>query len=84
MAAAVLNLPLTVTLNSATTLYVCDIHERLCGDILQMYAKLSAWITAALTVISLLLVPVYASGQQLLICLQQLWGLFSMRTIPFL
>jgi SSS family solute:Na+ symporter len=76
MAAAVLS-TFNSNLNSATTLYVCDIHEPYVGHTSNV-PRLSAWITAALTVISLLLVPVYAQADSIINLLQQLWGLFSM------
>jgi SSS family solute:Na+ symporter len=76
MAAAVLS-TFNSNLNSATALYVCDLHEPYIGHPKNV-SKLSAWITAALTVIALLLVPVYAQAESIINLLQQLWGLFSM------
>lgn len=76
MAAAVLS-TFNSNLNSATALYVCDIHEPYVGHT-DNVPRLSAWITAGLTVITLLLVPVYAQAESIINLLQQLWGLFSM------
>ncbi|MBU3004457.1 SLC5 family protein [Paraglaciecola arctica] len=76
MAAAVLS-TFNSNLNSATALYVCDLHEPFIGHPKNV-AKLSAWITVSLTVIALFLVPVYAKADSIINLLQQLWGLFSM------
>lgn len=76
MAAAVLS-TFNSNLNSATALYVCDLHEPFIGHPKNV-AKLSAWITLSLTVIALFLVPVYAKADSIINLLQQLWGLFSM------
>lgn len=76
MAAAVLS-TFNSNLNSATALYVCDLHEPFVGHPKNV-AKLSAWITVSLTVIALFLVPVYAKADSIINLLQQLWGLFSM------
>jgi len=76
MAAAVLS-TFNSNLNSATALYVCDLHEPYIGHPKNV-AKLSTWITISLTVIALLLVPVYAQAESIINLLQQLWGLFSM------
>ncbi|MDU0355216.1 SLC5 family protein [Paraglaciecola aquimarina] len=76
MAAAVLS-TFNSNLNSATALYVCDIHEPYINHNINV-PKLSAWITAGLTVITLILVPVYAQADSILNLIQQLWGLFSM------
>lgn len=76
MAAAVLS-TYNSNLNSATALYVCDIHEAYFNKNTNV-PKLSGYITAALTVLSLLLVPVYAQADSIINLLQQLWGLLSM------
>jgi len=64
-------------LNSATALYVCDIHEAYINKKPNVQ-KLSGWVTAALTLISLALVPVYAQADSIINLLQQLYGLLSM------
>jgi SSS family solute:Na+ symporter len=76
MAAAVLS-TYNSNLNSATALYVCDFHEPYINKDINV-PKLSAWITIALTIISLALVPVYQQADSIINLLQQLWGLFSM------
>jgi len=76
MASAVLS-TYNSNLNSATALYVCDIHEPYINDDINV-PKLSAWITVGLTFVSLALVPVYQQADSILNLLQQLWGLFSM------
>jgi SSS family solute:Na+ symporter len=76
MAAAVLS-TYNSNLNSATALYVCDIHEPYINKDINV-PKLSAWITIALTIVSLALVPVYQQADSIINLLQQLWGLFSM------
>ena len=76
MAAAVLS-TYNSNLNSATALYVCDIHEPYINKNINVQ-KLSAWVTVALTILTLVLVPVYAQADSILNLIQQLWGLFSM------
>ncbi|MFT5813002.1 MAG: SSS family solute:Na+ symporter [Psychroserpens sp.] len=76
MAAAVLS-TYNSNLNSATALYVCDIHEPYINKDINV-PRLSTWITIAITIISLALVPVYQQAESIINLLQQLWGLFSM------
>ncbi|WP_371194833.1 SLC5 family protein [Glaciecola sp. SC05] len=76
MAAAVLT-TYNSNLNSATALYVCDIHEAYINKTPNVQ-RLSGWVTAALTLISLALVPVYAQADSIINLLQQLYGLLSM------
>jgi len=76
MAAAVLS-TYNSNLNSATALYVCDIHEPYINKDINV-PKLSAWVTIAITIISLALVPAYQQAESIINLLQQLWGLFSM------
>ena len=76
MAAAVLT-TYNSNLNSATALYVCDIHEAYIDDKPNV-SRLSGWVTAALTVLSLALVPVYQQADSIINLLQQLYGLLSM------
>lgn len=76
MSAAVLS-TYNSNLNSATALYVCDFHEPYINEDINV-PKLSAWITVALTIVSLALVPVYQQADSIINLLQQLWGLFSM------
>jgi SSS family solute:Na+ symporter len=76
MAAAVLS-TYNSLLNSATALYVCDIHEAYFNKNPNV-VKLSGWVTALLTVFSLVLVPIYQQADSIINLLQQLNGLLSM------
>lgn len=76
MAAAVLT-TYNSNLNSATALYVCDIHQAYINKDPKV-ARLGGVITALLTLVSLLMVPVYAQADSIINLLQELWGLFSM------
>lgn len=76
LAAAVLT-TYNSNLNSATALYVCDIHEAYI-DKSPKVARLGGIVTAILTVISLLMVPVYAQAESIINLLQELYGLLSM------
>ncbi|GLR71717.1 SLC5 family protein [Agaribacter marinus] len=76
MAAAVLT-TFNSNLNSATALYVCDIHEAYINDKPNVPA-LSGIVTILITVISLLLVQVYAQADSIINLIQQLYGLLSM------
>lgn len=76
MAAAVLS-TYNSLLNSATALYVCDIHEAYFNKNPNV-VKLSAAVTALLTAFSLALVPIYQQAESIINLLQQLNGLLSM------
>jgi SSS family solute:Na+ symporter len=76
MAAAVLS-TYNSLLNSATALYVCDIHEAYFNKNPNV-VKLSGWVTALLTIFTLLLVPIYQQTESIINLLQQLNGLLSM------
>lgn len=76
MAAAVLS-TYNSLLNSATALYVCDIHEAYVNDKPNV-AKLSGVVTALLTAFTLILVPIYQQADSIINLLQQLNGLLSM------
>lgn len=76
MAAAVLT-TFNSNLNSATALYVCDIHEAYINDKPNV-PKLSGGVTALLTILTLLLVPVYQQADSIINLIQQLYGLLSM------
>ncbi len=64
-------------LNSATALYVCDIHEPYFKKDINV-PVLSGWVTVILTALSLSLVPIFAQAESLINLLQQLYGLTSM------
>jgi len=76
MAAAVLS-TYNSLLNSATALYVCDIHEAYVSKNPNV-VKLSAWVTLLLSALTLILVPVYQQADSIINLLQQLNGLLSM------
>jgi SSS family solute:Na+ symporter len=76
MAAAVLT-TFNSNLNSATALYVCDVHEAYI-DKQPNVPKLSGWVTIALCIVSLILVPVYQQADSIINLIQQLYGLLSM------
>ncbi len=65
------------TLNSAASLYVCDIHQKYIND--QGPIKwLSVWLQVGFAVFSVAMVPVYAGAESIIQLIQQLLGLFSM------
>ena len=64
-------------LNSATALYVCDLHEAYINKKPNV-PKLSAMVTVVLTMLSLALVPIYQNADSLINLIQQLNGLLSM------
>lgn len=76
MAAAVLS-TYNSLLNSATALYVCDIHEAYFEKNPNV-VKLSGYVTLGLTILTLVLVPVYQQADSIINLLQQLNGLLSM------
>ena len=76
MAAAVLT-TYNSNLNSATALYVCDIHEAYFNDKPNV-PVLSGFVTILITVLSLFLVQVYAQADSIINLIQQLYGLLSM------
>jgi SSS family solute:Na+ symporter len=65
------------TLNSAASLYVCDIHQKYinaAGPI----KRLSTWLQVGFALFSVAMVPVYAGAESIIQLIQQLLGLFSM------
>lgn len=65
------------TLNSAASLYVCDLHRpyiNASGHI----GRLSTWLQVGFALFSIALVPVYAQAESIIQLIQQLLGLFSM------
>lgn len=56
---------------------MCDIHEAYFQKESNV-ARLSGIVTALLTIVSLLMVPVYAQAESIINLLQELWGLISM------
>lgn len=76
MAAAVLT-TFNSNLNSATALYVCDIHEAYVNNAPNV-PRLSAYVTVLLCLVSLALIPVYAQADSIINLIQELYGLLSM------
>ncbi len=76
MAAAVLT-TFNSNLNSATALYVCDIHESYVNKSPNV-PKLSGLVTVLLCFVSLALIPVYQQADSIINLIQQLYGLLSM------
>lgn len=76
MAAAVLT-TFNSNLNSATALYVCDIHEAYV-DKSPNVPKLSGFVTILLCFVSLALIPIYQQAESIINLVQQLYGLLSM------
>jgi len=65
------------TLNSAASLYVCDIHQKYIND-KGPIRRLSVWLQVGFAVFSIIMVPVYAGAESIIQLIQQLLGLFSM------
>lgn len=76
MAAAVLT-TFNSNLNSATALYVCDIHQAYINKNPSVQ-KLSGIVTAFMTITALILVVIYAQADSIINLVQQLYGLLSM------
>ena len=76
IAAAVLT-SVNSVLNSSTTLYICDIHEKYIGKTPNV-PRLNAVITIVIILIGLALVPFYATAESIINLIQQLYGLLSM------
>jgi SSS family solute:Na+ symporter len=64
-------------LNSSTTLYICDIHEKYVGTAPNV-SRLNKIITIVIVFIGLGLVPLYATAESIINLIQQLYGLLSM------
>ncbi len=67
----------SAVLNSSVALYAVDFHERFIGEVRDFW-KLAAAVSALLTVVAVLLVPLYQSATSIINLLQQLNGLTSM------
>ena len=76
MVAAVLT-SFNSVLNSATTLYICDLHEAY-SDKTPNLNVLGTLITASFVVIALMLVPIYDGTESIINLVQELNGLLSM------
>jgi SSS family solute:Na+ symporter len=64
-------------LNSSAALYVCDIHEAYIGEAKNV-PRLSGIVSIGMTILAILLVPVYATQESIINTVQQLYGLLSM------
>jgi SSS family solute:Na+ symporter len=76
MAAAVLT-TFNSNLNSATALYVCDVHEAYFNKKPNVQ-RLSGLVTILMTLLALALVLVYKEADSIINLIQQLYGLLSM------
>ncbi len=79
-AAAILAAILTTfnsILNASAALWVCDIHETYVNKKPNI-KRLSLWVSVAMVVASLLLVPFFATQESLINTVQTLYGLLSM------
>ncbi len=64
-------------LNASAALYVCDIHEAYVGKV-ERVKRLSGVVSAVMTGLAILLVPIFASQESIINTVQQLYGLLSM------
>ncbi|MEL6472716.1 MAG: SLC5 family protein [Pseudomonadota bacterium] len=76
LAAAVLT-TFNSILNASAALYVCDLHEAYVEKARDV-PKLSMFVSIAMTVLAIGLVPVFASQESIINTVQQLYGLLSM------
>lgn len=64
-------------LNASAALYVCDVHEAYVDEARDV-PKLSMFVSIAMTVLAIALVPIFASQESIINTVQQLYGLLSM------
>ncbi len=77
MVAAAVITSYSAVLNSTVALYSVDFHERFIGQVANHW-KLGALMSAIVTAVSLLMVPLFTGAQSIINLLQQLNGLTSM------
>jgi SSS family solute:Na+ symporter len=77
MVAAAVITTFSAVLNSSVALYAVDFHEQFIGEVKDHW-KLAAGVSGLLTVVAVLLVPMYQSATSIINLLQQLNGLLSM------
>mgnify|MGYP001554883010 CR=1 FL=1 len=65
------------TLNSAASIYVCDIHQKYINPTPRI-RPLSVWLQIGFALLSIALVPAYTGATSIIQLIQQLIGLFSM------
>lgn len=77
MVAAAVITTFSAVLNSTVALYAIDFHEQFVGKVGDHW-KLSAIVSTGVTVLAILLVPLYQNAESIINLLQQLNGLTSM------
>lgn len=77
MVAAAVITTFSAVLNSTVALYAIDFHEQFVGRVGDHW-KLSAIVSTGVTVLAILLVPLYQNAESIINLLQQLNGLTSM------
>ncbi|MGY6551319.1 MAG: sodium:solute symporter family transporter [Erythrobacter sp.] len=77
MVAAAVITTFSAVLNSSVALYSVDFHEQFIGEVKDFW-KLAAAVSVLLTIIAVLLVPMYQNAVSIINLLQQLNGLLSM------
>jgi SSS family solute:Na+ symporter len=77
MVAAAVITTFSAVLNSTVALYSVDFHERLVGKVTDHW-RLGAVVSVLVTLVAVLLVPVFQDADSIVNLLQQLNGLFSM------
>jgi SSS family solute:Na+ symporter len=77
MVAAAVITTFSAVLNSTVALYSVDFHERFVGKVADHW-RLGAVVSVGVTVVAVLLVPVFQNADSIINLLQQLNGLFSM------
>ncbi|MEM7460966.1 MAG: SLC5 family protein, partial [Pseudomonadota bacterium] len=76
LAAAVLT-TFNSILNASAALYVCDFHESYVDEARDV-PKLSMYVSIAMTVLAIVLVPIFASQESIINFVQRAYGLLSM------
>lgn len=77
MVAAAVITTFSAVLNSSVALYSVDFHEQFVGEVKDHW-KLAAAVSVLLTVVAIMLVPLYQNAESIINLLQQLNGLLSM------
>jgi SSS family solute:Na+ symporter len=77
MVAAAVITTFSAVLNSSVALYAVDFHEQFVGEV-KNHWTLAAAVSILLTVVAVMLVPMYQSATSIINLLQQLNGLLSM------
>ena len=77
MVAAAVITTFSAVLNSTVALYSVDFHDKFIGKVTNHW-RLGAIVSVIVTIVAILLVPVFADAESIINLLQQLNGLFSM------